>query len=216
MKVEKNYIPLFIWYVLPGINALCLLVIFPILIINTMFIFNNMSLVSVIGWILSGLIIGFLMDSMKLYRYTYKYNETSDDFFCNLSLIIDGKADKVIGRKIFGLLGFILRDEDKHFPLFEHSRWVMINHSSKVAWLSCFIWCSVGILSFLTSEFDHLYTNSLMKVLYAKLLICLLSALYLLIGFRLNKVSNYIRQEANDYYTHCAKLYKAKLTENMN
>ncbi|MBF0520804.1 MAG: hypothetical protein HQK92_13920 [Nitrospirae bacterium] len=220
MKIEKNYIPLFMWYILPGINAICLLVIFPLLILNTKYVLTNLSLVSVIGWILAGLVIGFLMDSMKLYQYTFKYSEDSNDFFYSLSFIINGEKDITIGKKrgreIFNIIGFMLRDENKTFPLFEHSRWVMVDHSSKIALISFFVWFFIGAFSFLTSELDTLYINSYMKVLYCKLFICLLSLLYLFIGFRLNKVSNEIRQEANKLYETYAKLYKEEISKMIN
>jgi hypothetical protein len=180
------------------------------MIFNIKFIEKSMTLGSVIGFLFIGLIVGLLMDSVKLYQLTPKYRSIKKDFYIQLSEIIiyDKKGSIENGKEVFRIAKVILSNEGKEFPLWEHSRWVMMNHTSKAFFVSSIVW------SFLLYKFWNSQLKAGIYILStneSRVLIFSIIILILLIGYKLHKESFKILQEANDTYKTYVKINKKKI-----
>jgi hypothetical protein len=199
MNIKEISLPTFIWYVLPGINAIFFLVVLPITILDFELLANSFSWITVVGWLMGGLIIGFLMDSMKIYKFTYGYRKLKDRFFKDLAKAVGGnEGDRNVGRNIFVVMRLMMDEEKNLFPFWEHSRWVMINHTSKTAFLAVILWGY--LLGRLWGKEIILFNRYPLSQIESQILLASLIVTFSLISYRLHRVSLGVIREANLVY----------------
>ncbi len=200
MNIKDVTIPAFLWYILPGINAICFLFVMPIFIIDSNLIKDRITVSSVLGWLLGGLIIGFLMDSMKLYKITFGYRSMKRRFMSELSRAIFEQSDASgeLGQQVFRAMRLLLGKEQNPFPSWEHSRWVMINHTSKVAYTATCFW-AYTFFALWQSKVNLLGVYQFSQV-GGRLLLGFLATISFFIGLRLDLESRKVAHDANKLY----------------
>lgn len=147
MNLALN-INIFLWYIMPGINGLFFVFILPLAVCD-FDLFREMSASApVIGFLIASLVLGFLMDSMKIYQFTLGYKKCKRSFFISLARALGNQAPsdepEVLyerGKAVFNGVRVMQTEEEAKFPFWEHSRWVMVNHTSKMAFLAAGVWC---------------------------------------------------------------------------
>lgn len=197
----------FVWYVLPGINLVFFLVVLPLAILDYGALSDTFSFGAVAGLTVVGMIGGFLMDSMKLYQFTPGYHRTRKRFYDCLARVVHDTEDASTesGRDVFRSLQVILsskRSEERLYPDLEHARWVMINHTSKVFYISAFLWaCLLFVGGFSDSTMLGRYALSPAANATVRAALCAVSAL---IAVRLDQVFRKVLRESNRTYVKLA------------
>ena len=81
LKFQEITLPVFVWYVMPGLNFVLTVIVLPILLIEP----RSLSAFGNLGggflFLLLAVVLGFIMDSMKLYQLDRSYRNESPDFF---------------------------------------------------------------------------------------------------------------------------------------
>jgi hypothetical protein len=189
--VLKNItLPYFLWYLIPGLNFLIIAVILPVGLIHPSLLADIATASGLIIVAALAVTVGFLFDSLKIYQWTFGYQArrrvTFDAVLSQLGLNRDeaGMAFEVIrvGLPEGGNLGRALA--------LQHSRWVMINHTSKCFFLFCLIWTTVSAVSLYTgmSIYFHkvlLLTRPMSGLVGDALIVALATA----VAFRLGRIS---------------------------
>lgn len=210
MNIKEISLPTFIWYVLPGINAVFFLIILPVAILDFELLTNSISWTTVVGWLMGGLIVGFLMDSMKIYKFTYGYRELKDRFFIDLADKVGGdESGREAGKKIFITMRLLMDEEKNLFPFWEHSRWVMINHTSKAALIAVILWGY--LLVRLWGKEIILFNRYPLSPTEGRMLLASLVVAFCLISYRLHRVSLGVISEANLVYMKYVLKNKASI-----
>ena len=126
-----NFMPFLVWYVLPGLNLLTVCVVAPVLVLNLHGAAAAFSVPDPVGAAVLAVVIDFIMDAVKLSRFTPGYRAQKSAFHARIgdTLAID-PGDVA---KVFDIIRADVRGEDPVSRTVEldHSRWVMINHTSK-------------------------------------------------------------------------------------
>lgn len=148
IKLNEVTLPAFLWYVLPGLNFICLVVLLPVLFVRPSWAAPIQSLGGVAAIILAALVCGFIMDSLKLYRLTPGYSRIRTQFFKEIAEALRVDQAKAVdyfdairvGISKWGSLGEAVA--------FDHSRWVMINLTSKCFYLLGALWLLIGLSTY--------------------------------------------------------------------
>ena len=149
------------------------------------------------------------MDSLKLYQFTVGYAKTRNEFFQKLAaeLGLDQSTTDSIFEAI--RLGLVDGGSLGKAVAFDHSRWVMINHTSKCFYLFASIWLVLAVSSIITG-FVPFYEHALgVKGLWPRL-ICnaLVFTIAVVIATRLSLIAKKHHRFNGDKYLLYVKRYK--------
>lgn len=189
-----------LWYVLPGLNFLVINLVLPIAILSPDTLARYSSLANLIVLASAALVVGFVMDSLKLYQFTLGYSHKKAEFFKELGRQMSISSQRA--REVFDSIRTLAHDKG---PMYEnislqHSRWVMINHTSKCFYLLFVIWIgvlSVHQISLQTRTFLGIPVYDQNMVLIIDLA---LAMTYILIGVRLSRISSEHLELSNKGY----------------
>jgi hypothetical protein len=221
MNLKDITLPAFLWYVLPGVNAIFFLLVLPTVTLDFEFLSKSMSWTSVLGYLTAALVIGFLMDSMKLYKFTWGYSRAKRAFYLqlasaargNLAPVPDTTANERLGKSIFRLVRFSMGKEGTIFPLWEHSRWVMANHSSKLAYASSAMWAY--LLLRVQGREVLLLGRYTLSPLESRVLVVAFAVAFLMIGLRLSRESWRVLEDSNNMYVDYVLASEPALAEKL-
>ncbi len=218
MNLKDITLPAFLWYILPGVNAVFLLIVVPVLVLDFDLAQRVLSWSSVMGYLMSALVIGFMMDSMKLYQFTFGYKQEKRAFFVKLAHAVDGdlmgptENDEEAyhrGKLVFALLRLSTKVEKNTFPSWEHSRWVMVNHTSKVAFAAALVW---GCLLFkLHSHEIQILAKYPLTHAEGLFVLIFFTVGFVLVGLRLAQQSRSVMRDANSTYVEFVSVNKGAI-----
>jgi len=182
--------PFLVWYVLPGLNLLTFCIAIPAVVLNLHRAAAVFSVDDLIGAAIMALVVGFIMDSVKLYRFSPRYGLQKQEFEARLGHALE--IDKADVRNIFEIIRSDVRAQDPSSSTVEldHSRWVMINHTSKTFFLAAAVWAGILIVHVVSpapvTYFGLLTTMSLVWKLPLDLAFAIVS---IVIGLRMQSVA---------------------------
>jgi hypothetical protein len=140
-----DFMPFLVWYVLPGLNLLTVCVAIPVLVLNLHRAAAVFSVSDLVGAAVLAIVIGFIMDAVKLYRVSPGYQAQKRAFHARLGIALGVKQEDVA--KVFDIIRADVRAQDPSSRTVEldHSRWVMINHTSKTFFLGAAVWLAIVV-----------------------------------------------------------------------
>lgn len=209
IKIQEITIPTFLWYVVPGINFIAFDITFPIIAANSKLINGFDTVGAVLAIFIISIIIGFIMDSAKLYQYTFGYKKRHKEFFEKAAQMASIEVKELmiffesirVGSPTKGSFGKALA--------FEHSRWVMINHTSKCFFLLGIIWIVLMITSIVDSQnLAYLKQIGIENDLWGFILNLVLFSTIVWLGFRLRKISISLQKSAGEKYLKLIQKYR--------
>jgi hypothetical protein len=182
--------PFVVWYVLPGLNLLTVCIVVPVVALNLPGAVGIFSIEDLLAAAILSVIIGFVMDSAKLYRWSPNYGAQKKKFHDRLgsALGIDGKDVP----KIFDVVRADVRahkdDPGAGSIELDHSRWVMINHTSKTFFLGAAVWIGIGLVHIGSDRWVRYFGLFSTRSLEWQLAFDAgLALLYFLIGWRMQR-----------------------------
>ena len=222
MNLKDITLPAFLWYIMPGINAIFFLVVVPAAVVDFDFLQKGLSWASVLGSLAAALVIGFLMDSMKLYQFTRGYKQAKKRFYLQLASASQGLVETAEdtadnserGKTIFRLVRLSMGKDGGIFPLWEHSRWVMVNHSAKLAYAACVFWAYLLVKSYPHGVF--VMGRYALSPIDGRCLIAIFAVGFLIVGLRLSKESWHVMEDANCMYLYYVLANREELTEKVD
>ena len=134
--IEKVTINHFIWYLLPGLVCL-LLILFPLAVINITVAIKFYELLGIFGIILLGIVLGFIVEGLRLYRFRPNYGSIKNEFITNIQQILDSDLNS------YYLLSRVKdHASNKKITIFEHkhSIWIMLGQLTILFFLEFVFW----------------------------------------------------------------------------
>jgi hypothetical protein len=209
VKLQEITLPHFLWYIIPGLNFIAVDLFLPIFLMEPSLLKNIASIGGIVIIFLCALVSGFIMDSLKLYQFTVGYAERKEKGFKKLSdeLGLDRRTTKLIFDAI--RIGLADRGPLGKAVAFDHSRWVMINHTSKCFYLFAIIWSVIRVSAVFT-QIVPFYEEALgVKGLWAPLIFnAFILAIAVLIAMRLSKIAAKHHRSNGDKYVLYVKRHK--------
>jgi len=210
---NKITIAHFIWYLVPGL-ALVFFLLFPFLILNphlAYLIFKNLN---PLGVILLGIVLGFSLDGLRLYRFRPNYKKTKDAFFMNLKEAINIELDPYF---IQAQVSDVAKQKKVTGIGIHHAIWIMHGHLAILAFLECAFWGVTTLYILIWGDYPFYFmtiageSRWLMASLYATL-----GGLFFLIGLRFHLVSMEDQNTTNTMFLNFAKQYRKEIQTLLN
>jgi len=216
LKLQEITFPPFLWYIIPGFNFFAVDCLLPVALTDPTLLKHFASIGGIVIVFISALVVGYIMDSLKLYQLTFGYAKTRDASFDEISAALG--LDRNTTLSILDAIRFGLAERGAFGKAvaFEHSRWVMINHTSKCFFLFTIIWfalalraAAVGFVPFYQEAFG---VKGVWTRLVCDALVIMLS---LVIGVRLSRIAKHHHRLTGEKYLHYVRLYKAELLKEL-
>lgn len=201
MKFEEISLPFFVWYILPGLNFIGINIALPLLIINPTAFSEYASVGSVLGVVVAALVVGFVVDSMKIYQFTFGYKRKKEEFFKSIGEKLE--IDPPTARLIFEDIRLLAKNKDTFSDVveLEHARWVMINLTSKAFFLLSAEWAVYVVLVMsLPWDFSLFSSIKIANPIYIIATSTFLFIIFFAGGYRLSIVSKKHLKLSNGRY----------------
>jgi len=143
-SVENLPLSLFVRFCLTGLVAMATIGLPGLLVLTPDKIMQFSKMGNILGIVFLGLVVGFMIDGLKIYQWDPGYKRRKMAFMCNIALALEVPTEEApsffvraaqIERKLgLGEIDFI------------HSRWVMIDASGKLCLLAAILWGLTAML----------------------------------------------------------------------
>lgn len=140
---EKITISQLIWYFLPGLYVV-LIILLPIVGVDPKFAKPFFASIGPVGIITLALVSGFLVDGLRLYRLRPKYSKIKKEFFKTLSKRVK-KRDPYF---VLDQTVIHARTNSSSEVRFNHSIWIMLGQMSFLTWVHTMAWIISPILQY--------------------------------------------------------------------
>src|ERR1043166_3217292 len=140
IKLPEITLPAFLWYILPGLTFILAAIALPMLLAKPSLLVEVSSLSGMVAIFVVALITGFLMDSLKLYRFELSYANRKSHFLSDLATQLGTTKERM--EPLMDALRSTLAERDTfgRAVVFSHSRWVMLSHSAKCFYAFAGVW----------------------------------------------------------------------------
>lgn len=210
--VEKMSISHFIWYLLPGL-AFLLLVFFPILVLNIDAAGILYSKVGSWGALILAVVLGFLIEGLRLYRFRFGYQATRKYFYPALKSLLNEESDP-----------YFLIDRTKDFARskgmisfeLKHSIWIMLGQITILFLIECIFWIVyfVYVWTWNISSTYSFFTIEISRSLFMTSIFGLI-ILFALITSRFHYVSIKEQVKFNEMILSFARINAQKIKETL-
>jgi hypothetical protein len=206
---EKLSLDQIVWYTLPGAMFL-FVVLFPVSIMypnKIAYLFDN---VGILGLFFIAIILGFLLDGLRLYRLRPQYMKIRSSFFDELKTALESEQNPYY---LLEYLHKLLNETHYNTLRFYHSIWIMLGQvSTSIIFSSLLLWPFFMFnVTFLNGN-CALFGEEVLKSHYV--LFCFFSlSLSVTIGFRIMIISIEEQKKCNKMYIEFAKSNKDQIKE---
>ena len=206
---SKITISHFIWYLVPGLGLIFFL-LFPLSVFNphvTRLIFETLG---PFGIVILGIILGFALDGLRLYRFRPRYSSIRSAFFLHLQEIIAPHLNPYF---IQSHINDVARSKSVTELSLRHAIWIMLGNFTILAFLEALFWLLAALyFNFSTTSAYSLFGTYVSKEA-AILVFEALAALFLIIAFRFLHVSIQDQKVTNMIFSnfaeqHCNEIKK--------
>jgi hypothetical protein len=203
----------FIWYLMPGLAGI-LFVCFPLLVFCPTVIEKAIHAIGPVGLVLLGIILGFSLDGLRLYRSKHKYNDIKRAFFNELQRIVGKAIDPYL---IQTNIVEIAKEKGVSGISFHHAIWIMHGHFSIMCYVQSAFWFVAGFSILLLPPKSNLIFGFFRLSNDATSIMCyIISSFIGIIGYRFMKISNEDQETTNNMFIDFAKQYKTELKSKLN
>lgn len=204
--LEKISIHQIIWYIIPGLFLFTVLVL-PMTIIKPKEILELIKVIGIFGILLIGILLGFLLEGLRLYRMRPGYKIIRKKFFEELQTKLNTEQDPYY---LLDQIYSVAKDDNNNTIKFNHSIWIMLGHLSILMFLSCLLWIAVSLINIFLIKTFSLLGTPITELQF--LCICyFVSILSLIIGVRIMRISIEEQKKCNNIYVELSQVYKDKI-----
>ena len=194
MELDKLSFPQFIRYGLTGLNAIVLLFMVPILIMKPDILPILLNTSTIIGITLFSLVVGFLLDALKLYQLSFSYKARREKFLHEFAEVLNIPYEET--SRFFSLATQMSKQMDVSELEARQAHWILADHTAKILLIA------IGVLFVL-----FFYIESLNQFI----LLIVTLAFYFFSMFRLFNIASIERIKSNKNYLRFAKDNREKI-----
>jgi len=208
-KISINYV---IWYTLPG-AVLIFFILLPIGIVIPDMVFSFISGVGVFGLLLISVILGFMLDGLKLFRFRPNYQKIRKTFYKELQEVLGTKQDPYY---LMDYMYTLMKETRYESVRFYVAVWVMLGQMSVSIIITAITLWGFFILSvYLGHSYPVLLGEGVSEFTYY--VFCASAfAVSTLAGCRIMAVSLTEQKKSNQMYLDFAKSNKLQIQNAIN
>ena len=202
-----------IWYLLPGLG-LILLILFPLMVFKPHVAEAFLKSVGIMGVIVFGIILGFFLDGLRLYRLLRtQHSNFRSDFFKQLQNTI---ADNLDPYFILSSISDIADSKKITGISLHHAIWIMLGHFTVLTFLETFFWVLAFChLYYFSNPVYSLFNIDICRI--NALAICFgFSCLFFIIGCRFLAIYREDQNNTNSMYLNFAKQHRDEIRQFLN
>jgi hypothetical protein len=144
--LDKLSISQVVWYLLPGLACLFFLSI-PTAFFNIDLFVKILNSIGAVGIIIVSIVLGFIMDGLRLYRYRPRYKKIKKDFQKQITSVLGPEKDSYY---IFWKVSkYASKNGYEQIP-FLHAFWIFLAQITFLCWLDLIFWLGYSIYLFIT------------------------------------------------------------------
>lgn len=202
----------FIWYLVPGLGLIFFL-LFPLLVFQPHVAKLIFETVGPFGIIILGIILGFFLDGLRLYRWRPKYSEIKDTFFRELQNTIDIDLNPYF---IQSHISDVARSKNITGLSLHHAIWIMHGHCAILGLVEALFW-QLATLYFYFSEIPAYSLFGMDVSRGVAIMSCIgLWGLFFFIGFRFQQISIEDQKTTNKMFLNFAAQHSNEIQELLN
>ncbi|HUT70713.1 MAG TPA: hypothetical protein VMW89_08540 [Desulfatiglandales bacterium] len=205
----------FIWYLVPGLGLIFFLFI-PILVFNPPIARLFFEGVGLLGVIVLGIVLGFCLDGLRLYRFRPHYSTIRKTFFDNLQATISTDLDPYF---IQSHINDFARSKNITGLSLHHAIWIMLGHFTMLAFLETFFWVLATLYFRFWATSTYLKTYSVFGTnVYrdSAIITCAAFAVFFLfISIRLLYISTEDQRTTNKMFENFAQQHCEEIRESL-
>jgi len=211
-QFEKISISNFIWYLVPGLGLIFFL-LFPILVFHPEVTKLFFDTVGPFGIIILGIILGFFLDGLRLYRFRPRYSAIRDAFFQELKATIAPNLDPYF---IQSHINDLANNKKVTGLSLHHAIWIMLGDFTILAFFEAIFWVLYSLyLYFFPPCAYSLFDKNVSRC--AAIGICAaFSVLFFVIALRFLQISRQDQNNTNKMFTNFAKQYRDEIRQLLN
>lgn len=211
-QFEKISISHLIWYLVPGLGLIFFL-LFPFIVFNPQFIKVFFNTVGSFGIILLGIILGFFLDGLRLYRLRPKYSNIRKEFFQNLQQLIDPKLDPYF---IQSRINDLAKQKNITGLSLHHAIWIMLGDFTLLAFIESGFWILAGLYFYFSPSCTYLlFEKNLSRD--TAIIVCVFFAIFFFVIYkRFLYVSREDQNNTNKMFMEFAGRYRDEIRELLN
>jgi hypothetical protein len=209
---EKISVSLLIWYLVPGLG-LILFFVCPLLVLNPAVAKLFVSTVGPFGIVILGIILGFLLDGLRLYRFRPRYFTIRGKFFGDLQATIAPNLNPYF---IQSCISDVAKSKNVTGLSLHHAIWIMLGDFTILSFIEAFFWTLFVLYLWLFAPCTyHLFDSDMPK--NTAIIICSLSSLiFWLVGFRFLSVSKEDQNNTNRMFIDFANQHRDEIRRLLN
>ncbi len=202
----------FIWYLVPGLGLLFFL-LFPLLVLKPYVAGAFWETIGPFGTIVLGIILGFSLDGLRLYRFRPDYFQIRKRFFEELQATVGANLDPYF---IQSHISDVARSKNVTGLSLHHAIWIMLGQFTILASMETFFWFLATLyFHFCEASSYSLFARNVSKE--AMVMFCAaLAVLFLFIGFRFLHISIQDQETTNTMFENFAKQHCDEIRELLN
>lgn len=210
--VNKISVSHLIWYLVPG---LCLLafVMLPMVAFCPQLLKSAVNTITPIGLLVLGVLCGFILDGLRIYRFRDGYNKIKNEFFKKL-LNVFGLNSAYNPYFVLSIVNdYAAKDKNSNISL-HHAIWIMHGTIAILSLMNSIIWLIIGVFV-LTHDGNGQVTFFTVNCSWPAICIyCFLFAvIFFSIFWRINQISIEDQNTTNDMFLGYARSRKNAILE---
>lgn len=209
-KISVSHV---IWYLLPGL-ALILFILFPFLVFNPRVAASFLRVIGILGIIVLGIILGFFLDGLRLYRLLRLHHSMfRNAFFKQLQ---DTIADNLDPYFILSCINDIANNKNISGISLHHAIWIMLGHFTVLAFLEAIFWALACFYLYYCSYPVYSLFDMNICIINAILICFMFFVLFLIIGWRFFVIYREDQNNTNCMYLNFAKQHRDEIRRILN
>jgi hypothetical protein len=153
MEKLQQVWPEFIRYFISGTLASLLLVIMPVLTMNPEMWSYFAGASGIVNIVLVILVMGFLVDTLKLYQISPFYKIRQQQFLIKFSGVLGVNSSEA--STWFSVVSDTARIHGNTYLARKQSEWIMANHSAKILYIAFVLWLMIGVHFTVNNSLSH-------------------------------------------------------------
>jgi hypothetical protein len=186
MEIDKLSLPEFIRYGLTGFNALVWLFLTPILIMKPDIFPILLNTSTIIGITLFALVLGFLLDTLKLYQLSFGYKAKREKFLQEFAKKL--KIEDWETSSFFSLTTQMSKQMNKPELEIRQAQWILADHTAKVFFIGTVV--LLILFFFYTNFWNH--QRIFLIIAIACYIFCMIRLFYIRKIERIKSDKNYL------------------------
>ena len=209
-KINVSHV---IWYLLPGLG-LILFILFPLMVFNPHVAASFLKVVGVFGIIVLGIILGFFLDGLRLYRLLrLHHSKFRNAFFEQLQETISDNLDPYF---ILSCINDIANNKKFNGISLHHAILIMLGHFTVLAFIEAIFWALACFYLYYSSNSVYPLFDINICVYNAINICFMFSVLFFIIGWRFFIIYKEDQNNTNCMYLNFAKQHREEIRQLLN